>query len=442
MAGPHALPLDAIVMADIAIVLLAGAGVLALARRLRQPPVIGEIAVGIALGPSVLGLLPGDLPQRIFPDEARPLLSAVAQLGLLLFMFLAGWELDGAMLRGRQRAVISMAASAMAVPFALGAGLAVLLAAEYGGDTGTSAFVLYLGTAMSITAFPVLARILSDSGMIRTPVGVLAMACAAIGDVMAWCLLVVVVAVAEADGGGRVVEVIVLTVLYALVMALVVRPFLRWALHRAGERAAAGRLFTVVGAGALLSSYVTSWIGTHAIFGAFAFGLAMPRQLRQGLRESIEEPLSKVGTLLLPVFFIITGLSVDFGSLGWSDVVVLAAILAVAVAGKLAGAMVPARLAGLRWREATAFGVLMNTRGLTELVILDVGRRLGVIDARLFAIMVVMALVTTAMAGPLLHLLGVTDPPADTARLPAQGGGDDRADEELTAAGTRGDAAK
>ncbi|MFC0602355.1 cation:proton antiporter [Streptomyces palmae] len=429
MAGPHDVPLDAVVMADIALVLLVGALVAGLARRLRQPPVIGEIAVGIALGPSLLGLLPGDLPQQLFPAEARPMLSAVSQLGLLLFMFLAGWELDAALVRNRGRAMLAMATSAMVVPFALGAGLAALLLGHYSGDRGSAAFVLYLGTAMSITAFPVLARILSDTGLNRTPVGATAMVCAAVGDVLAWCLLVLVTAVAEAAGPGRLVEVVLLTAVYALVMALVVRPLLRRGLLRGDRRLGAGRLFTLVAAGVLLSSYVTSWIGTHAIFGAFAFGMAMPRQLRQELRESIEVPLEKTATLLLPVFFILTGLTVDLSSLGWSGFAVLLAVLAVATGGKLLGAMVPARLSGLSWREAGAFGLLMNTRGLTELVILDVGRQLGVIDNRLFAVMVVMALVTTAMAGPLLHAMDMTPavPAArPAARVPAGSAGRDR----------------
>ncbi|KUJ68420.1 hypothetical protein ACZ90_19325 [Streptomyces albus subsp. albus] len=416
MAGPHDVPLDAVVMADIALVLLTGALVMGLARRLKQPPVIGEIAVGIALGPSLLGLLPGDLPQHLFPADARPMLSVVSQLGLLLFMFLAGWELDATLMRNRG-AVLGMASSAMAVPFALGAGLGALLVGHYSGDRGDAAFVLYLGTAMSITAFPVLARILSDTGMNRTPVGATAMVCAAVGDVLAWCLLVLVTAVAEASGPGRLVEVVLLTALYGLVMALVVRPLLHRGLLYGDRRLTSGRLFTVVAAGVLLSSYVTSWIGTHAIFGAFAFGMAMPRELRRELRESIALPLEKTSTLLLPVFFIITGLSVDLTSLGWSGFAVLLAVLAVATGGKLLGSMVPARLSGLSWREAGAFGLLMNTRGLTELVILGVGRQLGVIDSRLFAVMVVMALVTTGMAGPLLHALGMT--PAAQAARPA-----------------------
>lgn len=419
-AGPGDLPIEAVVMADVALVLIAGAAMARLISPLRQPPVIAEIATGIVLGPSLLGLLPGDLPALLFPADARPLLSAIAQLGLLLFMFLAGWELDLSRLHGSRTAVTGMAGCAMAVPFALGAGTAAVLYRDHAaGGTSAGVFVLYLGTAFSITAFPVLARIIGDSHLGGTRIGTVAMACAAVGDVVAWCALVLVVAVSEASGPGRFLAVLALTVAYGLVMALAVRPLLRAAMAAAARRGAyGGSLAALISAGVLLSSYATSWIGIHAIFGAFAFGLAMPRGLPErearAAHRHVAGPLARVASLLLPVFFIVTGLSVDIGALGWQGALALGLILLTAVAGKLAGAAVPARLwAGMTWREAGAFGVLMNTRGLTEIVILDVGRQLGVISAEMFTMMVVMALVTTAMAGPLLHVLGVAPrPPA------------------------------
>nr|AHA12088.1 Na/H exchanger [Streptomyces sp. CNH287] len=409
------LTLEAVVMADVAIVLLAGAAMIRLSRRMRQPPVVAEIATGIMLGPSVLGLLPGDLPGRIFPDDARPMLSVIAQVGLLLFMFLAGWELDLTRLRGRGKAVSTLAGLSMAVPFALGAGAAALLFTRHGGeDVHRSTFILYLSTAFAITAFPVLARIITDSGMSGTKVGTMAMACAAVGDVLAWCVLVLVIAVSEADGAGRFLVVIALTVAYGLVMACVVRPLLRTLVGRAARSsrsAASGTFLALAASGVFLSSWVTSWIGIHAIFGAFAFGLAMPRTVSRDVHEHVAAPMSKVVALLLPVFFIVTGLTVDLGALDPSGLLVLLFLVAVAVVGKFAGAALPARAAGMSWREAGAFGVLMNTRGLTELVVLDVGRQLGVIDGDMFTMMVVLAVLTTAMAGPLLHLLGVTTVP-------------------------------
>lgn len=419
MAASHAVPVEAVVLADVAIVLLVGAVMVRLARRIHQPPVVAEIAAGLALGPSLLGLLPGNLPALIFPPEARPMLSAVSQVGLALFMFLAGWELDLGKLRGRTASVGSTAVLAMAVPFAVGAGAAALLYDSLApAGVGHDMFVLYLATAFSITAFPVLARIIRDQGLGATRVGTTAMACAAAGDVVAWCVLVLVVAMAGSGGTGGFFQVLAWTAAYAAAMLFVVRPLLHKALRWSGS----GRL-AVVAAGVLLSAYATSWVGIHAIFGAFAFGLIMPRQgagdERSALHRQIEVPLEKVSSLLLPVFFVVTGLSVDIGGLGWSGLAALLLVLVAAVVGKFAGAALPARFSGMSWRDAGAFGTLMNTRGLTEIVILGVGRELGLIGPELFTMMVLMALVTTAMAGPVLRLLGVHGPSsaADVAPL-------------------------
>ncbi|MFE5486116.1 cation:proton antiporter [Streptomyces sp. NPDC056527] len=421
MAASGGVPVDAIVLADVAIVLVVGAVMVRLGRRMHQPPVVAEIAAGLMLGPSLLGLLPGDLPALLFPPEARPGLSALAQLGLALFMFLAGWELDLGVLRGRIRSVGSTAVLAMAVPFVVGAGAAALLYRSSAPDgVGSDMFVLYMATAFSITAFPVLARIIRDRRLGHTRVGTTAMACAAAGDVVAWCVLVLVVALAgvggagdasgATDGMGGLFTVIALTIAYAVAMAFVVRPLLHRALRlAAGGRQETGVRLVLIVAGVLLSSYATTWIGIHAIFGAFAFGLVMPRKDAPRLHQQIGAPLEKAAGLLLPVFFVITGLSVDIGGLGWSGLLALLLILVTAVVGKFAGAAIPARLSGMSWRDAGAFGTLMNTRGLTEIVILGIGRDLGLIGPELFTSMVLMALVTTAMAGPLLRLLGVGD---------------------------------
>ncbi|MFF7180212.1 cation:proton antiporter [Streptomyces sp. NPDC008121] len=423
MAASTSVPLEAIVLADVAIVLVVGALMVALGRRLHQPPVVAEIAAGLMLGPSLLGLLPGDLPALIFPPEARPALSALAQVGLALFMFLAGWELDLGRLRGRTRSVGSTAVMAMAVPFVVGAGAAALLYGSTAPDgVDADIFVLYMATAFSITAFPVLARIIRDRALGHTRVGAMAMACAAAGDVVAWCVLVLVVALAGSGGTGDFFAVLALTALYAAVMVLVVRPLLHRTLRAAtpGRQETGVRLVLIV-AGVFLSSYATSWIGIHAIFGAFAFGLVMPRSSEPRLHQQLATPLEKTSSLLLPVFFVITGLSVDIGGLGASGLLALLLVLAAAVIGKYAGAAIPARLSGMSWRDAGAFGTLMNTRGLTELVILGVGRELGLIGPELFTMMVLMALATTAMAGPLLRLLGVGDaapPPVEADPTP------------------------
>lgn len=408
MAAPNSVPLEAIVMADVAIVLVVGTVMVKLCRRLHQPPVIAEIAAGLMLGPSLLGLLPGDLPALLFPPAARPTLSALAQVGLALFMFLAGWELDDGRLRGRSRSVGITALSAMAVPFALGAGTAALLYPSMAPrGVGEGMFVLYLATTFSITAFPVLARIIRDHHLGDTRPGAVAIACAAGGDVAAWCLLALLTALSSSGDAGGLVSVLALSALYGVVMVTLIRPLL-WRALRAGDGAAqGGTCLVLITAGVLLSSYVTSWIGIHAIFGAFAFGLVMPRPLAPQLHREIAVPLEKASSLLLPVFFVITGLSVDIGGLGRSGPGELALVLVTAVVGKFAGAALPAWLSGMGRREALAFGTLMNARGLTEIVVLNIGRQLGLIGPGLFTMMVLMAVATTAMAGPLLRRIGV-----------------------------------
>lgn len=409
MAAADGVPVEAVVMADVALVLLAGVVVAWVSRRLRQPPVVGEIAVGIMLGPSVLGLLGADLPEVIFPEAALPMLSSVAQIGLVVFMFLAGWEFDYARLRGGGRTVGTLAVLSMAVPFAVGAGTALLLRGYRPEDVSPGEFALFLGTALSITAFPVLARIIKDEGLSRKRVGTMAMACAAAGDVAAWCLLVMVVALADAGGSGSFVAILVWSGAYGAAMLLLVRPLLHRGVEYLVRKGDMGTALAVIVAGAFLSSFATSWVGIHAIFGAFAFGLIMPRQHAPAVLEQVRIPLERIAALFLPVFFIVTGLSVDIGTLGWAGFVALTLVMVAAVTGKFAGAAVPAKLSGMSWREAGAFGTLMNTRGLTEIVILGVGLEVGLIGGELFTILVLMALLTTVMAGPLLRLLRASD---------------------------------
>ncbi|MFE9251192.1 cation:proton antiporter [Streptomyces sp. NPDC007088] len=400
MSNPFTLSTEAIVLADIAIVLLAGAALVPLARRLGQPPVIAEVTAGIILGPSLLGLLPGDLPGHLFPPEARPVLSAVAQIGLVLFMFLAGWDMDPRHLRGRGPALTSLAAAAVLTPFALGAGAAMTLHGNFGPQhTDRTAFVLYLATAFSITAFPVLARILTDQGLADTRVGHLAMACAALGDVAAWCVLALPVAMAGTGESTHAVTVLALTGVFVAVVALLVRPLLARCIRDTSGPA----LPAAISAAVLLTSVATTAIGVHAIFGAFALGLAMPRDSRPALRARVAVPLEHAARILLPVYFVTTGLSVDINSLRANGYMVLLLVVSVAVIGKFAGAALGARLWAMPWREAGAFGVLMNARGLTELMVLGIGRDLGLISPQLFTVMVLMALITTAMTGPLLH---------------------------------------
>ncbi|MET8261171.1 cation:proton antiporter [Micromonospora sp. NPDC005205] len=388
--------------------LLALAVVIALARllgaaakRLGQPPVVGEIVAGVLLGPTIFG---AELSGRLFPTEIRPALSGLANVGLVLFMFIIGYELDQSLVRGRLRAAAAVSLGSIVVPLGLGVGLAGWLAGRHDVDRVVP-FALFLGAAMAVTAFPVLARILADRRMVRTELGGLALASAAVDDVVAWCLLAGVVAVGGAEAGFP--WQVLLVAPYLLVMFGWVRPMLR---RLTVVRARAGRLtpdvlgFILVGL--LLSCYTTELLGLHAIFGAFVFGAIMPRVDGSALREEILERLEQVSVLLLlPVFFVIAGLQVDLSRIGLSGVVDLALILVTAIGGKFVGAYLGARSQRVARRPAGALAALMNTRGLTEIVILTVGLQLGILNPELFSLMVVMALVTTVMAGPLLNVI-------------------------------------
>ncbi|MGS0687435.1 cation:proton antiporter domain-containing protein [Nakamurella sp. GG22] len=397
-----------LVFIDIAIIMIVARLFGRLARAVGQPPVVGEIIAGIALGPSLLGLLPGDLDGRLFPPEVLPYLNILAQLGLVLFMFIVGLELDMLLIRGREKLAGTISAASVALPFALGAGLALLLYPSHDqtaqGPVAPLALSLFLGVAMSITAFPVLARILTDRGMHRTSTGVLALACAAVDDIIAWTLLAFVVAVVQGNGPLDVLRIVALTAVFAGVMFGLVRPALRrlndWYVR-------VGRLtpdiLAVVLIGVLVSAYITEIIGIHAIFGAFVFGAVMPRQGAADMTREILERLEQVSVLLLlPLFFVVTGLGTNIGGITGSGVWQLALILLVAIGGKFIGAYAAARVMKVPARQSSAIGILMNTRGLTELVILNVGRQLGVLDDELFTMLVLMALITTAMTGPLL----------------------------------------
>lgn len=399
----------AFVLLDIAILVVAARLVGRLFRRIGQPAVLGEIVAGIALGPTLLGAFPGDLDQVLFPAEVRPFLAVIAQLGLALFMFIVGLEVDLSLIRGRKRAAGAVAAGSIVLPFALGAGVALVLYPLHtqGGSVTLVEFVLFTSVAMSITALPVLARVLTERGMQRTPIGVLALACAAIDDVIGWSLLAIVVAVAAGGSIGGSLAIMGWTLLFVGVMFFGVRPLLA-RLVAWHERA--GRLtpdiLAVVLAGLFLSAWVTDLIGVHAIFGAFLFGAVMPRRDAGALTREILERLEQVSLLLLlPVFFVVAGLQVDIGAIGLSGVWQLGLILAAAIVGKFLGASVAARTQGMSQRQSTALGLLMNTRGLTEIVILQVGVQLGVLDPTMFTLMVIMALVTTAMTGPLMAVV-------------------------------------
>ena len=377
-----------------------------LAVKIAQPRVMGEVVAGIALGPTLLGMLAPDLQAALFPKDIIPAIGVVANLGLIFYMFLVGLEIDPSQLKGRIAQAAAISNASVALPMMLGIAVALPIYELVGPDAKFVAFALFMGVAMSITAFPVLARILVERRMLKRPVGALTLACAAIDDVTAWFLIALATAVAVAGSGSEVVVTVALAVVFCLVMGFVVRPVLGRVSEAYDE---AGRVpsgwIVAIFAGVLLSAYTTETIGIALIFGAFIMGTIMPRhaELTEDVTRRIED---FVVTLLLPLFFAFTGLRTNVGLLDRPELWLLTGVLIlVAIIGKLVGAMLAARLTGFDWRSSAVIGTLMNTRGLTELIVLNLALEAGVISEALFAALVLMALITTFMAGPLLRIL-------------------------------------
>ncbi|MFI6418129.1 cation:proton antiporter [Streptomyces sp. NPDC050842] len=394
------------VVAALAVVIATSSALGAAARRLGQPPVVGQLFAGIALGPSLLGLLPGQVYETLFPAEIQPILTALAQVALVLFLFAVGYELDLGLLRG-QRAVAAVSLGGFVVPMAMGAGLVLLLpeafASVNGGRPVDTTFVLYMAVALSITAVPVLASIIKDQGLAGSVPGTVAMAAAGVIDALSWPVLAVVL-VGGAHGSLRswAVKAALLAV-YVLVMLFAVRPLLAWWKDRPGTRVA--QQVPVAVSVALASAWATNALGLHVIFGALLAGVVMPRRPDGSPDGSLLRPLQDAGGLLLPVFFAVSGMAVALDGLHGSDLLLLAVICAAAVVSKVAAGTLAARGVRIPWRDSLLIGVLLNTRGLTELIVLNVGLATGVIGPRLYALLVVMALLTTAAAGPLIGLL-------------------------------------
>ena len=395
-----------IILLDLAVITVVGGLLAALAVRLRQPAVIGEIVAGILLGPTLLGALPGHLTTTLFPVADRPVLTALADVGLVLFMFGVGYEVDFGSLRGAKRSVISTALAGVLLPFGLGVAVALLLYGEDGHGVDRLSFVLFLGVALAITAFPVLARIIGACNLTGTPFGAFMMSCAAGADVVAWAMLAFVTALITGHGLGNGLLHCALLLGYVLVLVLLVRPLLRWAmgLDRL-RRHGIGAAFPIAVVGLFLSSWVTDRLGFQPIFGAFAFGAIFPRDVVRQVAPALPRLVARASLLLMPVFFVVAGLGADISGLSgraWLDCLL---VLVVASAGKFAGAASAARLTGSTPRRSAAIGVLMNCRGLTELVVIQVGVTLGVLDQQLTSIMIVMAVVTTVAATPLFRKL-------------------------------------
>jgi Kef-type K+ transport system membrane component KefB len=390
----------------VAIVLVVARLFGALAVRIGQPRVMGEVIAGLVLGPSVLGAISTNLQATIFPSDILPAFGVAANLGLIFFMFLVGLEVDRGQLRGKAAQAAAISNTSVALPMLLGIAVALPLYKLVGPNKKFVAFALFMGVAMSITAFPVLARILGERRMLKRPVGSLAIACAAIDDVTAWFLIALATTIAVNGSFGAVVRTIAEATAFTLVMATVVRRILaRMAIAFDEVGRIPGVWFAAIVFGVLVSAWLTETINIAFIFGGFIMGMVMPRHAR--LSEEVTRRIDDfVVTLLLPLFFVYTGLKTNVTLLDRPTLWLITAVLiAIAIVGKLAGAALAARVSGFDWRASAVIGTLMNTRGLTELIVLNLALDTGAISQALFAALVLMALITTLMAGPLLRLL-------------------------------------
>lgn len=400
--------LDTVVQVLIQILLVIGLSRLVGAgfRRFKQPLVIGEIVAGILLGPSLFGMIAPDVAAAIFPPETIPFLGVLSQIGLIFFMFLIGLELDPKYLNKGLNVAVLISHVSILVPFSLGTLAALLLypLVSYDGVSFT-AFALFLGAAMSITAFPVLARIITENNLQNTRLGALALTCAAVDDVTAWCLLAIAIAVTRYNSMTAAIPTILEAIVYIAFMFMGVRLLLQQlATYYDRAQKLNQTVLALIYMGVVVSALITELIGIHLIFGAFLLGAVMPKH--PGLtRELAQKTEDFVLTFLLPVFFAYSGLRTQIGLLNrpilWA---LCAVVVAVAIVGKYAGTYAAARISGIDKQEASALGWLMNTRGLTELIVLNIGLSLNVISPLLFTMLVIMALVTTFMTSPLLEL--------------------------------------
>ena len=408
------------VLLALTVIMIAARVVGLLFARLNQPAVIGEVVGGIILGPSLLGRLWPEAAAFLLPADAAPFLGVIAQIGVILYMFLIGLELDLGVLRARLSMTIVISQASIVAPFALGSALAfVLFDSLAPAGVPFSSFLLFIGVSMSITAFPVLARILGDRGLQKTPMGTLALTCAAINDAIAWCLLAFVVGVMQATPVAA-IRTVGLTFLYIALMLTVGRAIVVRAVARLERSPRIGeQTLALVLVGVLLSAVATEFIGIHAIFGAFLIGAIIPHH-SQVSAQAHERLADIVRVMFLPAFFAFTGLRTEIGLLqNVQDWMLCGVIIVVATIGKFGGTTLAARGMGLDWRDSAALGILMNTRGLVELIVLNIGLDLGVITPRLFTMLVIMALVTTMATSPILMALLKHRPWVATTTRPA-----------------------
>lgn len=376
------------------------------ARLIGQPSVVGEIIAGILLGPSLLGWAAPGISAFLFPVDSLKSLQFLSQIGLAFFMFIVGMELDLSKIRHKAHDAVMISHASIIFPFFLGVSLAYFMYLQYA-PAGISflAFALFMGIAMSITAFPVLARIVQERKLTGTPLGNLAITCAAADDVTAWCILAAVVAIVKSTGLLNAALTLFFALLYVAVMWYVVRPFVARVMQSQQAKNNMGGSIALAFIVLLFSAWTAETIGIHALFGAFLAGVCMPDM--KVIREKLQDKLEDVSVLLLlPIFFVFTGLRTELGLLSqghlWGA---FGLIMLVAVLGKMGGSTLTARLVGQSWSDAVAVGALMNTRGLVELVALNIGYDLGILTPETFTMLVLMALCTTFMTGPLLNMV-------------------------------------
>lgn len=378
-------------------------------QKIGQPAVIGEMLAGIAMGPSLLGTLAPGFSKFVFPTSSMANLSTLSQVGIILFMFGVGLELNVKQVRDNARSAILVSHMSIVIPFSLGAMASLWLYDAYKGpNTNFLAFALFMGISMSITAFPVLARIIQERKLFRTAIGSVGITAAAVDDVSAWCGLAIIVALSKASSPAQALWTVALVAVFVAIAFLAVKPWIEKIIAKAGpEGAAFGPMFAALIC-ALAFSLITQVIGIHSFFGAFVAGLIIPAS--PNLRQVLHDRLYYVSSLILvPVFFAFTGLRTQVGLLSSAEDWKWCGLLfSIAVVGKLGGSMLAARISGQSWRDAAGLGALMNTRGLVELIALNVGLDLGVLSPKVFAMLVLMALTTTLMTGPLLSLLRIS----------------------------------
>ena len=412
-----------LVMLDVALIAVLARLAGVACRKIGQPSVVGEVIVGILLGPTLLGAFGANLPSELFAPDVRDVLRRLGYAGLVVFMFGVGLQLKFGLGNREDRSTAALISiTSVVLPFSLGVLLASVLYPSYdvvdGMDIDFLPFALFIGVSVSITAFPVLARIIEERKLAETRLGALALACAAADDVLMWLVLAGVLAVFEASGGADLAVTAIASVVFTLIAVVVVRRLLARILAKRPQRPDKDdpAILLALLAGAATSAWITHAIGIHFVFGAFLFGAVVPRaaavHLLAQFRKYVEPA---VIVFLLPIFFVIPGLESNLRELDLDNFAHLGLIVVVATTGKVLGAGVPAKLRGFDWRETTAIAALMNTRGLMELVVLNIGLTAGLLDTQLFSLFVLMALVTTILTGPILSAVSGDSPP-DTMR--------------------------